>query len=152
MTKLWVNGRASEDRDEWKEEVRTHCEKCYDDKIDTSGSGREGVLSDAKGESRRPPSEYGSVDRVLPARGKMVKNKTNGPADCLVTEMLQWFTNGDLCARSRLGSRSGSKVNAELQRHGRFYAWFFIKNTPRASWIPCDRTVYCVLQKSARRF
>ena len=27
VTKLWINGRASEDRDEWTEEVRAHCEK-----------------------------------------------------------------------------------------------------------------------------
>ena len=31
VTKLWVNGRASVDRDEWTE-VRAHCERCYDDK------------------------------------------------------------------------------------------------------------------------
>ena len=35
VTKLWDNGRASEDRDEWTKEVRAHCEKCYDDKIET---------------------------------------------------------------------------------------------------------------------
>ena len=29
------------------------------------------------------------VDRVLRARRKMLWNKANGPADCLVTEMLQ---------------------------------------------------------------
>ena len=31
-----MNGRASEDRDEWTEEVRAHCEKCHDDKTETS--------------------------------------------------------------------------------------------------------------------
>ena len=36
VTKLWVNGRASEDRDEWTEEVKAHCERCYDDKAATS--------------------------------------------------------------------------------------------------------------------
>ena len=35
VTKLWVNGRATEDREEWSEEVRAHCEKCYDDKSET---------------------------------------------------------------------------------------------------------------------
>ena len=30
-----------------------------------------------------------TVDRVLPARGKMLRNKANGPARSLVTEMLQ---------------------------------------------------------------
>ena len=32
-----------------------------------------------------------TVDRVLGARGKMMKNQANWPADCLVTEMLQWL-------------------------------------------------------------
>ena len=37
VTKHWINGRASEDRDErGPEEVRGHCEKCYDDKTETS--------------------------------------------------------------------------------------------------------------------
>ena len=27
VTKLWVNGRATEDREEWNEEVRLHCER-----------------------------------------------------------------------------------------------------------------------------
>ena len=30
-----------------------------------------------------------TVDRVLRARGKMMKNQAHGSADCLVTEMLQ---------------------------------------------------------------
>ena len=36
VTKLWVNSRVSEDRGEWTEEVRAHCERCYDDKDETS--------------------------------------------------------------------------------------------------------------------
>ena len=36
VTKLWSNGRASEERDEWPEEVTAHCEKCYDDEVETS--------------------------------------------------------------------------------------------------------------------
>ena len=35
VTKLCVNGRASEDRDEWTEEVGAHCERCNDDKAET---------------------------------------------------------------------------------------------------------------------
>ena len=35
VTKLWVDGRASEDRDDWTEEVRAQCERCYDDKAET---------------------------------------------------------------------------------------------------------------------
>ena len=34
--KLWVAGRASEDRGEWVVEVKVHCEGCYDDKDETS--------------------------------------------------------------------------------------------------------------------
>ena len=34
VTKLWVNGRANEDRDEWTEEVGAHCEHCYNDKAE----------------------------------------------------------------------------------------------------------------------
>ena len=30
-----------------------------------------------------------TVDKVLLARGKMMRNKANGPADCLVAEMLR---------------------------------------------------------------
>ena len=36
VTKLWINGRASEERDEWTEEVRAHCERCYDHKSETT--------------------------------------------------------------------------------------------------------------------
>ena len=36
VTKFWINGRASEDRDEWTEEVRALCKKCCDDKMETS--------------------------------------------------------------------------------------------------------------------
>ena len=32
MKKLWVAKRASEDREEWMEEVQAHCERCDDDK------------------------------------------------------------------------------------------------------------------------
>ena len=29
---LWVNGRASDHREEWMEELKAHCERCSDDK------------------------------------------------------------------------------------------------------------------------
>ena len=35
VTKLWVNGLASEDRDEWTEGFRAHCERCCDDRAET---------------------------------------------------------------------------------------------------------------------
>ena len=93
ITKLWVNGRASEDRDEWTEEVRAHCERCYDDKEETSEVQAERILSQRRRgdhcvalQGRRVAI---TVDKVLRARGKMLRNKANGPADCRVTEMLQ---------------------------------------------------------------
>ena len=36
MKKLWINGRASQDGEEWTEEMKAHCERCYDDKDETS--------------------------------------------------------------------------------------------------------------------
>ena len=36
-----------------------------------------------------------TVDKVLRARGKMLRNKANGPADCLATEMLPVPTDRD---------------------------------------------------------
>ena len=84
ITKLWVNGRASEDRDEWTEEVRAHCERCYDDKEETSEVQAERILSQRR---RRDHCEALQgrrvtimVDNVLRARGKMLRNKANGPA------------------------------------------------------------------------
>ena len=44
VTKLWVNGLASEDRDEWTEEVKAHCDRCYDDKMGTPEVQAETVL------------------------------------------------------------------------------------------------------------
>ena len=34
--RLRINGRASEDREEWMVELKSHCERCYDDKDETS--------------------------------------------------------------------------------------------------------------------
>ena len=93
VAKLWVNCRASEDRDEWTEEVRAHCECCYDDKEETSEVQAERILGQrrrgdhcAAFQGRRATI---TMDKVLRARGKMLHNKSYGPADCLVTEMLQ---------------------------------------------------------------
>ena len=32
----WINGKVSENRDEWMEEVKTHCEGCHDNKDESS--------------------------------------------------------------------------------------------------------------------
>ena len=93
ITKLWVDGRACEDRSEWVEEVRAHCERCCDDKEETSEVQAEGILGQRRrGDHCVPLQERRAtitVDKVLRARGKMLPNKANGPADCLVSEMLQ---------------------------------------------------------------
>ena len=92
-TKLWVNGRASEDRDEWAEEVRTHFEKCYDDGIETPEVQAERVrYQRCRGDSLvalQGRQMQITVDRGPACTwGKMMKNKANGPVDCLVTEVL----------------------------------------------------------------
>ena len=95
VTRLLINGRAREDEDECTEEVRAHCDKCYDDKMETSEVQAE-RFRHQRSRGDRLAALQGqhiqiTVDRVLRARGKMMKNKANGPADCLVTEMLQCF-------------------------------------------------------------
>ena len=93
VTKLWVNGRASEDRDEWTEEVRAHCERCYDDEEEPLEVQAGRIQRRRRSGDRRVAVQERrvtiTVDKVLRARGKMLRNKANGPADCLVTEMLQ---------------------------------------------------------------
>ena len=67
--------------------------KCYDDKMETSEVQAEGIRHQrSRGDSSvalRGRRIQITADRVLRARGKMMKNKANGPADCLVTEMPQ---------------------------------------------------------------
>ena len=86
VMKLWVNGRATEDREEW----------CEDAKNVT-------MINQRRRKNKLRESEYRgaevavaiqgrrvqiTVDRVLRARGKMLRGKSNGPAGCLVVEML----------------------------------------------------------------
>ena len=92
VTKLWVNGRATEDREEWSEEVRSHCEKCYDDKSETWEMQAERINAQrCRGDNavaipgRRMQI---TIDRGLRARGKMRRGKSSGPTDCLVVEKL----------------------------------------------------------------
>ena len=75
-----------------REEVRLHCEKCYDDKSETSEKQVERIRAQkCRGDSavaiqgRRVQI---TVNRELHARGKMLHGKSNGPADFLVVEML----------------------------------------------------------------
>ena len=93
VTKLWVNGRPSQDRDEWTVEVRAHCERCYDDKAETPEVQAERIRRQRiSGDRRVIPQGRRvtiTVDKVLRARDKMLRNKANGPAASPVTEMLQ---------------------------------------------------------------
>ena len=108
VTKLWINGRASEDRDEWTEEVRAHCEKCYDDKMETSEVQAERNPSPKKS-WRQLSCSPGRLDWVFRARGKMMKNKANGPADCPVDGDAAVFADGDRV-------RDGVLVREAVQR------------------------------------
>ena len=89
VTKLWFNGGATEDREEWNEEVRLHCEKCYDDKSETPEVQAQSIREQrCRGDSVVAFQGRQVVNRVLRARGKMLSGKSNGPANCLVVEML----------------------------------------------------------------
>ena len=69
VTKLWVNGRASEDGDEWTEEVRAHCERCCDDKEETSEVQAERIRRQRRSGDRRVAHQGRrvmiTVDKVL---------------------------------------------------------------------------------------
>ena len=97
VTKLWVNGRANDDRDEWTEDFRAHCERCCDDKEETPEVQAERIRRQRTSGDRRVTLQGRrvtiTVAKVLRARGKSWRNKADGPADCLVTEMLQGFAD-----------------------------------------------------------
>ena len=97
VTKFWVNGGGSEDRDEWTEEVRARLERCYDDKEEVPEMHVERIRRQSTNGDRRVALQRRritiTVDQFLRTRGKTLRNKANGPADCLTTEMLQcWPT------------------------------------------------------------
>ena len=96
VRRLW-NGRASEDREEWMEEVKVHCERCHDDKDETSQMQEDRIQQRRRGsglEAWTGRMMEITVGKVLRARGNLMKNKGNGPSDCLLTEMYEvthWF-------------------------------------------------------------
>ena len=95
ITKLWVKGRASEDRDEWTEEVRALCERCYDDKDETSEVQAERIRRQRRSGDRRVVVQERQVmitgDKVLRARGKMLRNKVQCLPTETVYEVLPWI-------------------------------------------------------------
>ena len=88
VTKLWINGRASGER---RSELSVR-------NVMMSQRRRQRSRSESI-HHQRSRGEYAvalrgrriqiTIERILRARGKMMKNKANRAADCLVTEMLQ---------------------------------------------------------------
>ena len=111
VTKIWVIGRASEDRDEWTEEVGAHCEKCYDDKAETSEVQDERIRRQRASGDRRVALQglrmMITVDEILRAL----------PADCLGTGMLQCLPTETVYEVASW--TSGFKENVAPQRRGK---------------------------------
>ena len=92
VKRLWVAGRASEDREEWMEEVRAHCEKMLPrQRRDLGKCSRRGFKNNGAeetvlqlGVARRSLSL--STEFFEPLR-IMMKNKANGP----VYEVTHWL-------------------------------------------------------------
>ena len=91
-----------------------------------------------------------TVDKVLRVRGKMMTNRSNGPADCSVIEMLQclpmetvyWFdkrSKGE-CRAPEAWDNSPPGISQEARRQVR----------QRATWIPCGRASGCSLSGTRR--
>ena len=80
VKRLWINRKASEDREGWVEEAKAHSERCYDDKDETSQMQEERIQEQRQSgdclewTGRKVDI---TVDRVLRARGKMKKAPRN---------------------------------------------------------------------------
>ena len=102
-TKLWINGRVSEDRDEWTEEVRAQCQRCYDDKKETSEVQAERIRHQRRrGDSLAALQDRRvqiTVDRVLSAGGKMKKKQSQRPRQLLGDKDAAMLADGE-CVRS----------------------------------------------------
>ena len=150
VTKLWVNGRATEDREEWNEEVRLHCEKSYDDKSETPEvqAEREQRCRGDSAVAVQGRQDQITVNRVLRARGKILSGKSNGPADCLVVEMQRRLPTVVICEVTHWFQ----KVSGD-QQSSRGLAHFALSISQEAgceigkgvAWIPCDCSTECVL-------
>ena len=151
VTNLWVNGRASEDRDEWTEEVRAHCERCYDDRAETSEVQAEMIRRQRVSGERRVAMQGRRmmISRQSSARTwcEMLRNKANGPADCLVTEMLRCLPTETVY---EVAYRFDKRFKGECRVPD---AWkvlrlVFLKKPDAKrgkgpSWLSCNRTVEC---------
>ena len=68
-----------------------------------------------------------TADWVLRARGKMMKNKANGPADCLVTEMLQCSPLETVYEVTHWFEKR-FRGECPAQKLAKFCAWCFSRN------------------------
>lgn len=145
VTKIWVNGRASAHRDEWTEEVRAHCERCYDDKEEFPEVLVERIRRQRSSGDRRVAPQGRrvtiTVDKVLWTRGKMLRNKANGPSDSLVTEMLRGNTLVRQALQRRMPWSRGVENSSPVFRK-KPYA----KLEKGLQRVLGDRTLECVLQ------
>ena len=82
--RLWINGKVSEDRDDDKE-VRTHCERCYDDKNESSQVQEERTQEPRRREDGRKAWEGKTI---------MVTVEARGPSDGLVPENVARVAHG----------------------------------------------------------
>ena len=82
--------RASQDR-QWMEKVRAHCERGHDDLYESSQVQERRIHEQRERRTFREAWEGKKVEGGQGIQGprKMMKNKANGPADCLVSDMLQ---------------------------------------------------------------
>ena len=134
VKKLWINGRASEDRDERNEEVKIHSEKCFDDKSKIPEVQAERIREQrCRGDSvvafqgRRVQI---TVDRVIRARGKILKGKSNGFADCFVVEMLSRLPTVVVYEVTHWFQKRFMGISRPL-KPGVFYVWYLSRNRMR---------------------
>ena len=106
------------------EEVRTHCELCCDDKNETSEIQAEKIRRQRRSGDRRVAFQERrvriTVDKVLRARRKMLRNNANGPADCLVTEMLRCLPKKSVYEVPHLFHKRFEE-SVVIRRRGKFY-------------------------------
>ena len=88
---------AGEDGEERAEEVRTHCEQSYADPVEDSESKPKGFGSRGVEENWQRRELVITVDFAVRARGMMVKNKSSGLKDCLVTEVVREMPMSCVC-------------------------------------------------------
>ena len=100
LKELQVDGKFTEDRMSWKEELHKHCEETYEDIEKTFEMEEDGVKKYRTYGDRHFTEDRGvaeiTVDLVLQAMAKMVEERVNGPEDSIVTEMIKQFPPANL--------------------------------------------------------